>query len=404
MKNIIVLGGGFAGLWSAVGAMRALDKLGLCDQAQVTLVNRDPYHTIRVRLYESDLSPVRIPLVDILEPIDVHLEVADVSSINKDKQTVNVSTGNGTKELSYDRLVLGTGSQLFRPELDGLRDFAFDIDTFQAATRLNDHLKSLPEKPDAPGRFTVIVIGAGLTGLELTCELPQRLKSIAKENAQLVKVIIADHNDHIGSNMGDEACSIIKEVLPELGVESMIGARVERISAEGAVINGKLVPAATVVWTAGMRANPLANTFPGTHDRFGRLPVNEFLQIEGAGNVFAAGDIACAKVDQDHDSVMSCQHGRPMGRFAGYNVVSHLFDKPMLPFKVPYYVTILDLGPWGAIYTEGWQRHVIAKGLRAKQTKEQINCHRIYPPLNRVRQDILDAAAPEIQTAPSLAH
>jgi len=70
-----------------------------------------------------------------------------------------------------------------------------------------------------------------------------------------------------------------------------------------------------------MRANPLTRLFPVEADRFGRLPVDEFLRVKGVANVFAAGDSAWAMMDDHHPSVMSCQHGRPMGRFAGHNVV-----------------------------------------------------------------------------------
>jgi NADH:ubiquinone reductase (H+-translocating) len=101
-----------------------------------------------------------------------------------------------------------------------------------------------------------------------------------------------------------------------------------------------------------------------------------------------------------HRSVMSCQHGRSMGRFAGYNVASDLVGEPMQPLQIDWYVTVLDLGSWGAVYTEGWDRQVVATGQAAKQTKQIINCDRIYPPLTRNRQAILDAAAPVIQTPP----
>src|SRR5262245_42585752 len=101
---------------------------------------------------------------------------------------------------------------------------------------------------------------------------------------------------------------------------------------------------------------------------------------------------------------MSCQHARPMGRFAGHNVVCDLLGEPMLPLQIDWYVTVLDLGPWGAVYTEGWDRHVVLKGSNAKRVKQTINCQRIYPPLTRDRTAILDAAAPAIQAPPSMAH
>jgi len=98
---------------------------------------------------------------------------------------------------------------------------------------------------------------------------------------------------------------------------------------------------------------------------------------------------------------MSCQFARPMGRHAGYNVVADLFGEPMLPLDIDWYVTVLDLGGWGALYTEGWERKVRTTGAAAKETKMTINHKRIYPPLNGSRADLLAAAAPSVQTPPA---
>jgi len=115
----------------------------------------------------------------------------------------------------------------------------------------------------------------------------------------------------------------------------------------------------------------------------------------------ASGDVAAFAIDGTHSCVMSCQHGRPMGRFAGHNVVCDLLGEPMLPLIIDWYTTILDLGAWGAVYTEGWDRQVVARQAVAKRTKETINRQRIYPPLSRDRQEILAAAAPIVQTPPA---
>jgi NADH dehydrogenase len=76
----------------------------------------------------------------------------------------------------------------------------------------------------------------------------------------------------------------------------------------------------------------------------------------------------------------------------------------MLPLYIDWYTTILDLGSWGAVYTEGWDRIVVSKGSAAKRTKEVINRERIYPPRSRDRREILDASAPIVQTPPRLFH
>jgi NADH dehydrogenase len=164
--------------------------------------------------------------------------------------------------------------------------------------------------------------------------------------------------------------------------------------------SGEELETATVVWCAGMRASPLTEQLPVARDRLGRVPVDDYLRVIGVESIFAAGDVAAARMDDEHLSVMSCQHGRPMGRYAGYNVISDLLNEPMLGLRIPWYVTVLDLGPTGAVYTEGWARVVVSTGEQAKITKQTINSRRIYPPLTRVRTDLLAAAAPELQARP----
>jgi NADH:ubiquinone reductase (H+-translocating) len=201
--------------------------------------------------------------------------------------------------------------------------------------------------------------------------------------------------------MGESARPVIEEALATLGVETRPGIDVVSIGPAGITLgSGEAIPAATVIWCAGMRANPLTRLFPVELDRFGRIPVDAFMRIVGVPGVFAAGDVARAMVDDRHASVMSCQHGRPMGRFAGHNAVCDLFGVPMLPLRIDWYVTVLDLGPWGAVYTEGWDRHVSTRGDVAKRTKQEINCRRIYPPLTRDRREILAAAAAVVQPPP----
>ena len=149
-----------------------------------------------------------------------------------------------------------------------------------------------------------------------------------------------------------------------------------------------------------MAANPLASTLAAEHDRLGRIEVDQFMRAKSLRNVFAAGDIASCLIDGAHSTVMSCQFARPMGRFAGHNVVADLFDEPMLPLFIDWYVTVLDLGGWGALYTVGWDRKVHSTGAAAKVTKQTINHKRIYPPRNGNREALFDAAAPTIQAPP----
>src|SRR4051794_15245963 len=112
MKRIVVLGGGFAGLWSAVGAARKLDELGISRrQAEVVLIDRNPFHSIRVRNYEADLSETVVAFDDVLLPIGVRRIQAEVESLDCLNQVVLAVDGSRRVTVAYDRLVLALGSQ-----------------------------------------------------------------------------------------------------------------------------------------------------------------------------------------------------------------------------------------------------------------------------------------------------
>ncbi|MFC9763993.1 NAD(P)/FAD-dependent oxidoreductase [Rhodococcus jostii] len=400
-KRVLVLGSGFAGLWAALGAARRLDELDAAGTVDVTVISAQPFHDIRVRNYEADLSACRIPLSDVLDPVDVGHIAAEVTAIDTAAHSVTVS-GNGTQPTQrYDRLVMALGSRVAKPDIPGLREFGFDVDTYDGATKLQRHLATLSDGRADAGAATVVVVGAGLTGIETASELPGMLAKVCAGRNVEPRVVLIDHNPYVGSDMGASARPVIEAALSDNGVETVTGVGVAAVDEHGVTLSsGEVLAAGTVVWCAGMRANPLTAQLGAERDRLGRLPVDDYLRVIGSPGVFAAGDVAAARVDDDHVSVMSCQHGRPMGRYAGYNVVSDLLGEPMLPLRIPWYATILDLGPAGAVYTEGWDRQVVSRGARAKATKVTINTQRIYPPLNRDRDALLAAAAPALQARP----
>ncbi len=391
-RRILVVGGGFAGLWSALAAARAREAFD-AGQIEIVLLNDTPWHSIRVRNYEADLSQTRVALAEVLAPVGVRRLEGKVTGIDVAAKTVTYDA-EGLRTIGYDRLVFALGSQLARPNLPGLAEHGFDVDTYATAMRLNEHVASLGPRPSS----TVLVVGGGLTGIEAAAEMPGKLRAAG---VAAPRVILADHAPRIGSDMGEGAVPVIEEALAALGVERRGGVSVASIDAAGATLaSGERIEAETVVWCAGMRAHPLTSLLPVARDRLGRLPVDSFLKIESLEAEFAAGDVASFLIDGTHSCVMSCQHGRPMGRFAGHNAVCDLLGQPMLPLRIDWYTTILDLGPWGALYTEGWNRKVVSRGQTAKRTKETINRERIYPPRTGDRQAILDAAAPTVQTPP----
>jgi NADH:ubiquinone reductase (H+-translocating) len=401
MARIIILGAGFAGLWAAIGAARKLDEIGQTSGVEMLVIDRNPYHNIRVRNYEVDLSEAAIPLAELLDPIGVAHKIAEVEGINPVKREVTVATSDGQEILIYDRLVLALGSELARPAVPGLATNSFDVDTYAAAVRLDAHLAALGAQAASEARSTVVVVGAGFTGIEVATEMPSKLDFAGVTGDR--RIILVDPNPVVGVTIGDDARPVINEALSALRIETRLGVTVTAIDANAiALSSGEIIPTQTVVWCAGMRASPLAQTLNLDRDRHGRVIVDQFMRATGSTNVFAAGDVACSFVDGIHSTVMSCQFARPMGRFAGHNVVADLLGLPMLPLDIDWYVTVLDLGAWGALYTVGWDRRVRTTGAAAKATKQTINHQRIYPPRTGSRADLLAAAAPTVQAPPAV--
>lgn len=406
MQRIIIIGGGFAGLWSAVATVRRLEETGA--SARVTLLNRDAYHSIRVRNYEDDLSSTLIPLKEVLDPVGVRLVIGEVAAIDTARHRVDAIVDGQPQVLFYDKLVIASGSAVARPPIPGLAQYGFDIDTYGAAMRLQEHIAGLHGKPRTPGWLTAVVVGAGATGVELACELPARLRAAAlasglPDAVADVRVILADRAEIACAQLGG-ARVVIERACAALGIEMLAGVGLDAVSADEIVFSdGTRVPAATVVWCGGIRASTTNRQVATDLDPAGRLYVDAFLKVKGVDDVFAAGDAAHMLIDGTMPSVMSCQHARPMGRFAGHNLVNELVGEPLEPLSIDWYTNIIDLGPWGAVYSEGWDRIVRAEGAAAKQTKMVVNRERIYPPRNGDRHAILAASALNLQRPPAMA-
>ena len=397
MQRILVLGGGFAGLWAAAGAARKRAQLGhAADAMEILLVDRNDYHNIRVRNYEPDLSDVAIPFTSVLDPIDVRFLQGEVDGIDPVRRMVEVATEWRQEAISYDALVVALGSALARPPVPGLAQHGFDVDTYTAAKKLGSHLERLAARPAA--RATVVIAGAGFTGIEAATEMPARLRALGIDAP---RVILVDGASEVGATIGENARPVIAQALSALGVEIRLGVRVAAIEADRVTLSsGETIPCATLVWCTGMRASPLGSALTATPDRLGRVAVDSCMRVEGRSGVFACGDVGWSAIDGAHPTVMSCQFARPMGRFAGHNAAALLADTPLLPLRIDWYVTVLDLGAWGALYTAGWDRRVLSTGADAKRVKQDINCSRIYPPRSFARTDILAAAAPVVQAPP----
>ncbi|WP_296234399.1 NAD(P)/FAD-dependent oxidoreductase [Pseudomonas sp. UBA4617] len=398
-QQLLVIGAGFGGLWSALSAARLLDMHSRND-VEITLLAPQAELRIRPRFYEPDVHSMFAPLAELFDAVGVRFVKGTAERIDEQTRKVGYRDETGrTGNLSYDRLVLASGSQLSRPPVPGLKEYAFDVDQIESAARLESHLMSLRNQPASRARNTVVIAGGGFTGIETATEMPARLRAVLGED-QDVRVIIVDRGERIGAVMGDGIRPSIIEASDSLGIEWITGATVAAVDANGVTLaDGRHIESHTVIWTVGFRASPLTEQLDAERDGQGRLHVDGTLKVRGLNNVFAAGDVAYAATDEiGNFAVMSCQHAISLGRHAGNNAAADLLGVAPTQYRQPKYVTCLDLGAWGAVYTEGWDRQLKLVKAEAKELKTQINTVWIYPPAAD-RRAALAAADPLIPVA-----
>lgn len=378
MTRILVLGGGFAGVSAAVVAADEIHQAGA--DATVSLVSDSDQLTIRPRLYEKNPETLRAPLRPTLDPAGIAFVHGRVSGIDTSAKSVTLEDGTA---LEYDRLILATGSELPPLPVPGVAEYTHNIDSYDGAVALDRHLQEVVKTPAAAGNDTFVIVGGGMTGIELAAEMRGRIAQHAGAGvAEAAKVILIEMADVIGPEFGDNPRPVIDTALDGAGVEQRLGCRVSGFDADGVMLDGgERIDAATVVVTVGLRANGLTAQIPGDRDALGRLEVDDTLKVSGLDDVYATGDVAHARVDDNGNyALMSCQHARTMGKYAGLNVVRELLGTDRRPYRQTDYTTCLDLGGFGAVFTTGWGRDVQTTGAEAKKRKQMINTQWIYPP------------------------
>ena len=398
-QHILVIGAGFGGMWTALSATRLFD-LHDHNGVEVTVLAPQAELRVRPRFYEPNAHQLAAPIGELFDAVGVKFIKGAADTIDVEQKRVGYIDASGTRQTcSYDKLVLATGSRLALPNTPGVSEHAFDVDQIEQAVRLENHLKSLANLPDSKARNTVVVAGGGFTGIETATEMPARLRAILGEGAD-IEVIIVDRGEKVGASMGAEISQSIAEASTELGVKWRLKSSVVAVDENGVTLaDGQRIDAKTVVWTTGVRASSLTEQIPAERDGQGRLHVDSHLKVIGQDDIYATGDVAYAACDDiGNYAMMTCQHAISLGRHAGNNVAAHILGVDPTPYSQPKYVTCLDLGAWGAVYTEGWDRQVKLVKQEGKELKTQINTVWIYPPAAD-RASALAAADPMIPVA-----
>jgi NADH:ubiquinone reductase (H+-translocating) len=385
-NRIVIVGAGFAGFWAALAARRVAPP-----QVSVALVSRDAVLQIRPRLYEAEPERLGVDLLPLLERIGVEFIAGEATGLDHNRRTLAL---DDQRAVTYARLVVATGSTMRRPALPGAEE-AYSVDTVTDAIAFDERLGEIAHGGADP---TLAVVGAGFTGIELALELRDRLARHGPQAlAERARILLLDRADVVGPELGAGPRPVIEAALAAARIERRLGASLAAVGRDRLLLaTGETIRADAVVLTIGMTAAGFTQNIPGQRDERGRIVVDRSLRVPEARTVFVAGDAAAADGGDGHPILQSCQHALQLGRFAGENAARDLAGLPTISYVQPPYITCLDLGRSGAVFTRGWERTVELTGADAKAVKRWINTKVIYPPSDATAEELLAMSSVDV--------
>lgn len=375
-KNILILGGGYGGLLSALTTRQHLGS----EEASITIVNRFATHQIITELHRlatGNLSEkaVALPLEKLLRGKNINLIIGNVREISTDNRQVFLS--DGTK-LNYDLLVAALGSETAYFGIPGLQEHSFILKSVDDANRLRLHVESCireysktKNKADA----TIVVGGGGLTGIELVGEFADLMPWLCYTygvNPKEVSLYCVEAASTILPGFPNELVERAQTSLVERGVEFVTGTPVTKMEPFMVELkDGRAIETKTMVWTGGVQGNSMVAS-SGLEVSRGRALVNEFLQSTSHQDVFLAGDSAVVIGPEGRPYPPTAQLAWQMGETVGYNVFAYLNGGVMRGFSPVFSGTLGSLGRKDAIGTIGENKTQL-KGLSATLMKEASN-------------------------------
>lgn len=376
-KKIVILGGGYGGLLSALTVRKYLSH----EEAEVTVVNQTPTHQIITELHRlaaGNVSEqaVAMPLEKLLKGKDIALRIASVESFSVDDKEVKLSDGS---HLTYDALVVALGSKTAYFGIPGLEENSFVLKSADDANKIYNHVEeriSEYAKTQKEEDATILIGGGGLTGVELVGELADELPAIAKKygvDPKAIKLKLVEAMPKILAMFSDELIERAQTSLEKRGVEFLTGIPVTNV--EGNVVDlkdGQQIKTNTFVWTGGVQGNPLVGE-SGLEVNRGRATVNQQLQSTSHPDVFVAGDSAVYfKPGEERPQPPTAQIAWQMGELIGYNLFAYLQDKAFEEFSPVNSGTLASLGRKDAVAFIGANATEL-KGMPASLMKEASN-------------------------------
>jgi NADH dehydrogenase len=360
--RILIAGGGFVGLYTALGLEKRLKK----DEAEILLVSRESFMTYQPFLPEAaagNLEPrhVAVPLRTVLKR--TRLVTGRITRIEHERRHVSVGSPEGDEqEIGYDIIVLGLGSVSRTLPVPGLTETAVGFKSIAEAIYLRNQVLSRMDAAESTTdetlrrrALTFVFVGGGYAGVEALAELEDMSRDAARRYRSVgpddMRWVLVDAAPEILPEMAPDSGRYAIDTLAERGVEIHLSTRVQSAERGHIVLsNGVELETDTLVWTAGVRADPLVGRLGWPTDERGRVPVDEFLRVRNIPDAWAAGDCAAVPdLDAGGSNPPTAQHALRQARRLAGNLTAHLHGQPLREFRYKNMGGLASLGRYKGV-------------------------------------------------------
>lgn len=382
--KVVILGAGYGGLMTVT----RLQKLLSVNEADITLVNKHDYHYETTWLHEASAGTLhhdrcRYLIKDVIDTSKVNFVQDTVKLIKTDEKKVILNNG----ELEYDYLVVALGSHPETFGIKGLKEFAFSISNINSARQIREHIEyqfatynTEEEKDDT--RLTIVVGGAGFTGIEFLGELANRIPELCKEydiDPKKVRVICVEAAPTALPGFDPELVEYAVNQLQRKGVEFRIGTAIKECTEQGIIVakddQTEEIKAGTVIWAAGVRGNSVIEE-SGFETMRGRVKVEKDLRAPGHDNVFIIGDCSLIINEEiNRPYPPTAQIAMQQGETCAKNVAALIHGKELEQFKPDIKGTVASLGEDDAVGVAFGKKMV---GTKASFMKKMIDNRALY--------------------------
>ncbi len=353
--HVVILGAGFGGLAAAKALADA--------PVDVTLVDRHNFHTFQPLLYQvatSGLTPgdVAHPVRGIFQDQDnLAFRQATVTGADLEARVLHLAGPHqDAVDLPFDHLVVAAGATANTFGIEGVADHGFPLYQLADAVRLRNHVLERFEATDADpslldqGSLTFVVVGGGPTGVEVAGALAELFDMVLRRDFKHLdvgraRVVLVEMLDDLLTPFAPSSRRHAREALADRGVEIRTGTAVARVDRDVVVLaGGEEIPAQTLVWAAGVQANPVAGVMGLPTGRNGRVPVGPDLAVHGRPGVWAVGDVAAATGRDGRALPQLAPVAIQSGRHVGRQIARTVAGRPTHAFRYVDKGTMATIG------------------------------------------------------------